>query len=66
MIRRMVNLKNYSSNLKVLISIGGWNEGSNKYSAMVSSASNRKEFVQSVLDFLHTHKLDGLDLDWSV
>lgn len=47
-----------------MVSIGGWNEGSNKYSALVSSASNRKIFVQSALAFIQKYDLDGLDLDW--
>lgn len=31
---------------------------------MVSSASNRKVFVHSVLEFIKKYDLDGLDLDW--
>lgn len=63
-LRRVDHLREYNPNLSHLVSIGGWNEGSDKYSAMVSSASNRKIFVKSVLDFLQKYDLDGLDLDW--
>jgi len=47
-----------------MISIGGWNEGSDKYSNMVSNAASRKTFVDSVVKFLQTQNFDGLDLDW--
>lgn len=64
MIRRVDSLRNYNPHLSHLISIGGWNEGSNKYSTMVSTSHNRKQFVDSVLAFLKRFDLDGLDLDW--
>jgi chitinase len=47
-----------------LVAIGGWNEGSEKYSAMASSAATRAVFVQSVVDFLTKYGFDGLDFDW--
>lgn len=64
MIRRMNNLRNYNKNLTTMIAIGGWNEGSDKYSMMVRNPNSRKEFVESVIEFLEEHDLDGLDLDW--
>lgn len=60
----MNNLRNYNKHLTTLISIGGWNEGSDKYSAMASSPAGRAEFVQSVVQFLQTYDLDGFDFDW--
>ncbi|XP_054155860.1 probable chitinase 10 [Oppia nitens] len=63
--RRTVDLRKYTNpKLKVIISIGGWNEGSTKYSTMVSSPDRRRAFVQSVLDHLKLYGFDGLDLDW--
>lgn len=64
MIRRMVNLRTYNPHLTTMISIGGWNEGSDKYSMMVRDPSSRKIFIQSVLDLLAEFDLDGLDFDW--
>lgn len=52
--------------MSTLIAIGGWNEGSDKYSRMVSSPATRTVFVNSVLKFLQTHNFDGLDVDWYV
>ena len=64
MMERLNSLRKSYPNLRTLISIGGWNEGSNKYSDMVSSPANRKVFVESVLQFLKKHQFNGLDLDW--
>nr|XP_027218101.1 probable chitinase 10 isoform X3 [Penaeus vannamei] len=59
-----VGLKNQNPALKVMIAIGGWNEGGKKYSEMASSKQRREKFVASVVSFLQEHKFDGLDLDW--
>ncbi|CAG0912515.1 unnamed protein product [Notodromas monacha] len=62
--KKFVNLKKYNPKLKALIAIGGWNEGSQKYSSMAGSPQTRSMFVDSVLKFLEHHKFDGLDMDW--
>lgn len=64
MIRRVVALRKHNPHLTVMISLGGWSEGSTKYSEMVRSEAHRKHFIQSVVKFLQAHDLDGLDLDW--
>lgn len=62
--KRFTNLKNLNPNLRASVAIGGWNEGSEKYSNMVASASSRKVFIDSVIPFLQSQNFDGLDLDW--
>ncbi len=62
--KNATNLRKSNPGLKVLIAIGGWNEGVKKYSDMVSNGANRRIFVESVVDFLKIHEFDGLDLDW--
>ncbi|UYV73398.1 Cht9, partial [Cordylochernes scorpioides] len=62
--QRFNNLRKENPNLSTLIAIGGWNEGSVKYSNMVSSKENRTIFVDSVLSFLEKYEFDGLDMDW--
>lgn len=63
-IQKAVGLKNINPKLKVIASVGGWNEGSIKYSKMAASPSKRSVFVNSVFDFLVQHGFDGFDLDW--
>jgi chitinase len=61
---RFVALKKRNPTLKALVAIGGWNEGSLKYSNMAADASSRRTFISSVVAFLSQHSFDGLDLDW--
>lgn len=46
------------------MAIGGWNEGSARFSKLVDDEDNRKEFVKNVVKFLRQNNFDGLDLDW--
>ncbi|XP_023225350.1 probable chitinase 10 [Centruroides sculpturatus] len=62
--QRFNDLKKKNPNLTTLLAIGGWNEGSIKYSKMTSSHKTRKIFVDSCLRFLTKYNFDGLDLDW--
>lgn len=47
-----------------MLAIGGWNEGSSRFSAMVASSNRRGELVKNVIKFLRQNHFDGLDLDW--
>ncbi|XP_040579721.1 probable chitinase 2 [Lepeophtheirus salmonis] len=62
--RKVTDLKYSRPDLKVSIAIGGWNEGSKKYSAMARDAEKRALFVESVVNFLNKYNFDGLDIDW--
>lgn len=62
--RFTTGLKEQNPSLKTIIAIGGWTEGSEKYSAMASSKASRETFADSVVDFLEKYNFDGLDIDW--
>lgn len=47
-----------------MLAIGGWNEGSSRFSPMVADPARRREFVRNAVKFLRQNHFDGLDLDW--
>nr|AFC60662.1 chitinase [Pandalus japonicus] len=62
--KRTVQLKKQNQELKVIVAIGGWNEGSEDYSVMADDATKRKTFVDSSVALVTKYGFDGLDLDW--
>ncbi|XP_058121907.1 probable chitinase 2 [Anopheles ziemanni] len=62
--QRFVSLKEENPCLKVMLAIGGWNEGSEKYSLMAEQESTREAFADQTLRYLIHYGFDGLDLDW--
>ncbi|XP_011310399.1 acidic mammalian chitinase [Fopius arisanus] len=55
-------LRNTSA--KTLIAIGGWNEGSAKYSQMAAKPASRERFADNVVKFVKKWGFDGFDVDW--
>ncbi|XP_044586743.1 chitotriosidase-1-like isoform X1 [Cotesia glomerata] len=61
---RFNKLKLKNPALKTLIAIGGWNEGSTKYSQMASDPGSRERFADNAVAFVKKWGFDGFDLDW--
>ncbi|XP_049540558.1 probable chitinase 2 [Anopheles darlingi] len=61
---KLVGMRTANPHLKVLLAIGGWNEGSEKYSNLAANPERRQAFVKNALDFVKQYGFDGLDLDW--
>ncbi|PSN37006.1 hypothetical protein C0J52_14231 [Blattella germanica] len=47
-----------------LVGIGGWNEGSAKYSQMASTEAGRTTFADSVVAYCQKFGFEGLAFDW--
>ncbi|CAG0897863.1 unnamed protein product [Darwinula stevensoni] len=62
--KRFNDLRLLNPNLKTILAVGGWNEGSEKYSFMAADPELRAGFVQSCKEFVLLYDFDGLDLDW--
>jgi len=62
--RRFNQLRQKNPKLKTLLSIGGWNSGSEQWSEMAADPAKRKIFVDSSVAFATTFDFDGLDFDW--
>ena len=56
-------LRQKNPHLKLLISVGGW-DYSVHFSDIASTAARRRAFAENCVDFILTHRLDGIDLDW--
>jgi len=59
----LVELKQQNPSLTVLVSVGGWS-WSGAFSDMAVSSQSRALFIASVVEYVRSHQLDGLDIDW--
>ncbi|HEY1904027.1 MAG TPA: glycoside hydrolase family 18 protein [Terracidiphilus sp.] len=59
----LVALKQQNPSLTVLASVGGW-LWSPAFSDMALTKQSRAVFIDSVVQFVQSHQLDGLDIDW--
>lgn len=59
---QLVAQKERNPALRVMIACGGWGAGG--FSDMASTAENRKVFIDSAIEFINKHQLDGIDIDW--
>lgn len=62
--------------IRVFLTIGGWNfndpqdpQGNGQlthrlFSQMVANGKNRKEFIDSAIEYAHRYGFDGIDIDW--
>ncbi|KAL2712674.1 acidic mammalian chitinase-like isoform X1 [Vespula squamosa] len=57
-------LRKNNPKVKTMIAIGGWNEGSVKYSNVAANPTLRAKFVNSVIEFLKKYGFNGFDVDW--
>ncbi|XP_076044172.1 chitinase-3-like protein 1 [Oratosquilla oratoria] len=61
---RFTALKEKNKELKTILAVGGWNEGSKDFSVMANDPRKRRSFVTSAVALAKAHNFDGLDVDW--
>ncbi|MGD9566956.1 MAG: glycosyl hydrolase family 18 protein [Sedimentibacter sp.] len=61
--KELNNFKNTNPDLKILISVGGWN-WSGQFSDTASTDASRDAFAKSCVEFMVKYEIDGVDLDW--
>lgn len=62
--RKFNDLKKVNPNLKTLVAVGGWSEGSEKFSTVAKNSVLRMRFAKDAAAFCTHHGFDGLDVDW--
>ena len=60
---KLRTLRNTYPNLKIVISVGGWDDSARFSDAALTPAS-RTAFADSAVSFLKTYGFDGIDIDW--
>ena len=53
-------MKYRNSALKVMLAVGGWNNGGRPFSTMVRSAATRKIFINSAIKLIDKYNFDGV------
>ena len=61
-LKSLLALKKQNPELKVIISVGGWE--ADGFSDAALTEASRNTFAQSVVELLRIHDVDGIDLDW--
>jgi chitinase len=61
-LKQIVELKQKTPSLKIMLSIGGW--GSGRFSEMAADDALRKSFAADCQRIIREFNLDGIDIDW--
>ncbi len=59
----LTSLRSVNKDLKILISVGGW-DGCRYFSDAALTDASRRKFANSAVKFLKKHNIDGVDIDW--
>ncbi|NDJ78260.1 MAG: glycoside hydrolase family 18 protein [Chloroflexi bacterium] len=62
-IRQLQLLRGNHPDLKILMTIGGWNDSGN-FSDVALTPAARTRFAQSCVAFMREYLFDGIDIDW--
>jgi chitinase len=62
-IRQLQLMRGNYPNLKILMTVGGW-DYSEKFTDVAQSPESRNRFVRSCVGFMRQYLFDGIDIDW--
>lgn len=62
-LRGLTALRRRNPNLKIVLSLGGWDDSAG-FSDAAATEESRTAFAASCAELLSAHQLDGVDLDW--
>ncbi|GAB6032000.1 hypothetical protein CHUAL_010377 [Chamberlinius hualienensis] len=62
--RSVANLKLRNHQLKTMVAVGGWEEGTESFSLMASSIRRRQTFVKSLVELLNKYNFEGVVINW--
>ncbi|WP_143097850.1 glycosyl hydrolase family 18 protein [Chitinophaga sp. CF118] len=55
----------HANGVKVLISVGGWNNGDDSgFESLAGNSTYRTNFTTNIMNFVSQYNLDGADIDW--
>jgi chitinase len=55
----------HASNVKVLIAVGGWNDGDDSaFETLAANSTSRDNLVNNLVNLVNQYGLDGVDIDW--
>jgi hypothetical protein len=55
----------HANNVKVLIAVGGWNDGNDSgFESLAGNSTYRNNFVNNMVNMVNQYGLDGVDIDW--
>ena len=55
----------HQNGVKVVVSIGGWNDGNDSnFVSLASTSAGRTKFTNAVISLTDQYNLDGIDIDW--
>jgi GH18 family chitinase len=55
----------HAKNVKVLVAVGGWNNGDDsQFESMAGNSSAISNFVSNAVNLCNQYNLDGIDIDW--
>ncbi|XP_049826280.1 acidic mammalian chitinase-like [Aethina tumida] len=63
-LKKVSDLKKINSNLKCLLSIGGWSASTAVFLSVATDPVKRANMAKSAIEFMQKYNYDGIDVDW--